>query len=143
MVRRSVDYGILFIAATFATLFAFEMVSRQRMHMVQYAMVGLSMSLFYLVLLSLAEHINFGLAFVAASTVTITMNSVYVGAVMQSRINGALMGSLLAALYTVLFSLLKMEDYALLMGTGLLLGMIGALMFATRKLAQTKTSTAE
>jgi inner membrane protein len=134
MVRRSVDYGILFIAVTFTALFAFEMVSRQRMHLVQYAMVGLSMSLFYLVLLSLAEHLGFGPAFAAASAVTVAMNSVYVGAVLQSVNRGLLMGGLLTALYAVLFSLLRMEDFVLLMGTGLVLAMMGALMFVTRKL---------
>jgi inner membrane protein len=136
MVRRSVDYGILFIAVTFVALFAFEMVSRRRMHLVQYAMVGLSMTLFYLVLLSLAEHVSFGLAFVAASAVTVAMNSLYVGSALQSRGRGLLMGGLLSGLYGVLFSLLRMEDFSLLMGTGLVLAMMGALMFATRNLPQ-------
>ncbi|MCL1926629.1 MAG: cell envelope integrity protein CreD [Syntrophorhabdaceae bacterium] len=136
MVRRSLDYGILFISVTFVALFVFEMVSRRRMRMLQYAMVGLSMSLFYLVLLSLAEHISFGLAFVAASVVTVAMNSLYVGAVLQSRAKGLLMGGLLSSLYAVLFSLLRMEDSSLLMGTGLVLVMMGALMFVTRKLPQ-------
>ncbi|MDR2055943.1 MAG: cell envelope integrity protein CreD [Desulfovibrio sp.] len=138
MVRRSVDYGILFIAVTFVALFVFEIISRRRMHLVQYAMVGLPMSLFYLVLLSLAEHVNFVLAFVAASAVIIAMNSLYVGAVLRSKGKGILMGGLLAVLYAVLFSLLRMEDFSLLMGTGLLLVMTGALMFATRKLPQEK-----
>ena len=136
MVTRSVNYGILFIAVTFVALFAFEMISRQRMHLVQYAMVGLSMSLFYLVLLSLAEHISFGPAFAAASAVTVAMNSLYVGAAMQGRNKGLLMGGLLSGLYAVLFSLLRMEDFSLLMGTGLVLVMMGVLMYVTRKLPQ-------
>ncbi|CAK7006250.1 MAG: Inner membrane protein CreD [Desulfovibrio sp.] len=134
MVRRSVDYGILFIAVSFVALFAFELAVRQRMHMVQYAMVGLSMSLFYLVLLSLAEHISFGLAFVAAGAITVLMNAWYVGAVMRSKKSGAFMCALLAGLYAVLFSLLRMEDFSLLMGTGLVLAMMAALMYVTRKL---------
>lgn len=136
MVRRSVEYGILFIAVTFIAMFAFEMVSRQRMHLVQYGMVGLSMSVFYLVLLSLAEHVTFGLAFVAAGGITVVMNSLYVGSVMQSRNKGMIMGGLLTGLYAVLFSLLRMEDFSLIMGTGLVLVMMGALMFVTCKLPQ-------
>jgi inner membrane protein len=136
-----VDYGILFIAVTFVALFAFEMVSLQRMRILQYAMVGLSMSLFYLVLLSLAEHISFSLAFVAASAVTVAMNGLYLGAVMRSWAKGLLMGGLLSILYAVLFSLLRMEDFALLMGTGLVLVMMGALMFVTRKLPQINAQT--
>lgn len=136
MVSRSVDYGILFIAVTFVALFAFEMVGRQRMHMVQYAMVGLSMSVFYLVLLSLAEHISFGLAFAAAGAITVAMNSLYIASVMQSRHKGMILAGLLTGLYTVLFSLLRMEDFSLIMGTGLVLAMMGALMFVTRSLPQ-------
>ena len=136
MVRRSVDYGILFIAVTFVALFAFEMVTRRRMHLVQYAMVGLSMSLFYLVLLSLAEHSAFGVSFLAASAVTVAMNGAYMGAVLRDKAKGLLMGGLLSILYAVLFSLLRMEDFSLLMGTGLVLVMMGALMYATRNLPQ-------
>jgi inner membrane protein len=134
MVRRSLDYGILFIAVSFVALFSFEMLTGRRMHLVQYAMVGLSMSLFYLVLLSLAEHIDFGRAFAAASAVTVVMNSLYVGAALHSRLKGGIMAGLFASLYGVLFSLLRMEDFALLMGTALVLVMMGVLMFVTRKL---------
>ena len=142
MARRSMDYSILFIAVTFVALFVFEMVSRRRMHMLQYVMVGLSMSVFYLVLLSLAEHIGFNLAFAAASVITIVMNSVYMGAVLHGWTKGLLMGGLLAIVYCALFSLLRMEDFALLLGTGLVLVMMGALMYVTRKLPQAETLTA-
>ena len=134
MVRRAVHYGILFIAVSFVTLFAFEMVSRQRMHLLQYGMVGLSMSLFYLVLLSLAEHIDFGLAFTAAGAVTVSMNSLYVAAALQSKMRGLIMAGLLSGLYVLLFSLLRMEDFALLVGTGLVVAMMAVLMYVTRKL---------
>ena len=134
MVRRAVHYGILFIAVSFVTLFAFEMVSRRRMHLLQYGMVGLSMSLFYLVLLSLAEHIDFGLAFTAAGAVTVSMNSLYVAAALQSKMRGLIMAGLLSGLYVLLFSLLRMEDFALLVGTGLVVAMMAVLMYVTRKL---------
>ena len=134
MSLRAAHYGILFIAMTFTALFAFEMAMRRRMHLLQYGMVGLSMSLFYLVLLSLAEHVDFGFAFTAASAVTVGMNSLYLGAGMRSKAKGLLMGALLSGLYGMLFSLLRMEDFALLVGTGLVVLMMGVLMFVTRKL---------
>lgn len=134
MVMRAVTYGILFIAVSFVALFAFEMVTRKRMHLLQYAMVGLSMSLFYLVLLSVAEHASFGLAFIAASAVTVGMNSLYVGAALKSAAKGLFMAALLSGLYALLFSLLRMEDFALLVGTGLVLAMMGVLMYVTRGL---------
>ena len=145
MSMRAADYGILFIAMTFTALFAFEMAVRRRMHLLQYGMVGLSMSLFYLILLSMAEHVDFGLAFTAAGAVTVGMNSLYLGAALRSKFKGLLMGSLLTGLYGLLFSLLRMEDFALLVGTGLVVTMMGVLMFVTRKLppATIKNSTAK
>lgn len=134
MVRRAVHYGILFIAVSFVALFSFEMITRQRMHLLQYGMVGLSMSLFYLVLLSLAEHVDFSLAFLAASGVTVSMNSLYIAAALQNKTRGLIMSGLLSGLYALLFSLLRMEDFALVVGTGLVVAMMGALMFVTRKL---------
>lgn len=136
MTMRAVQYAELFIAVSFVALFAFEMITRQRMHLLQYGMVGLSMSLFYLVLLSLAEHIDFSLAFTAASAVTVAMNSLYIAAATQKKKWGALMGVLLTALYTLLYSLLRMEDNSLLLGTALVVLMMAVLMFVTRKLPQ-------
>ena len=136
MTLRAVQYAELFIAVSFVALFAFEMITRQRMHLLQYGMVGLSMSLFYLVLLSLAEHIDFSLAFTAASAVTVAMNSLYIAAATQKKKWGALMGVLLTALYTLLYSLLRMEDNSLLLGTALVVLMMAVLMFVTRKLPQ-------
>ena len=136
MVKRAVDYGILFIAVSFVALFSFEMLTRRRMHLLQYGMVGLSMSVFYLVLLSLAEHVAFGGAFITASLVTVGMNSLYVGAALSSKQKGLVMAGVLSALYAVLFSILRMEDIALLVGTGLVLVMMGVLMYVTRKLPQ-------
>lgn len=139
MVMRAVQYDILFIAVSFVALFAFEMVTRQRMHLLQYGMVGLSMSLFYLVLLSLAEHVDFGIAFAAASAVTGGMNSLYIASALQSVSRGLLMCALLSGLYALLFCLLRMEDVALLVGTGLVIAMMGVLMYVTRKLPQPRT----
>lgn len=136
MVIRAVSYGILFIAVSFVALFSFEMITRQRMHLLQYGMVGLSMSLFYLVLLSLSEHVGFGLSFVAAAALTVLMNSLYVASALASKAKGLIMAGLLSALYAVLFCILRAEDTALLTGTALVLVMMGVLMYVTRKLPQ-------
>lgn len=132
--KRAVKYGILFIGLTFVALFAFELVTRVRMHYLQYGLVGISMTVFYLVLLSLAEHASFITAFTSASIVTICMNSLYIASAQRSRIRGGIMALLLAALYTLLYTLLRMEDHALLIGTIIVLIALGALMFLTRNL---------
>ena len=134
MTDRAVKYGVLFIGLTFIALFCFELSAGARLHFMQYGLVGVSMSLFYLVLLSLAEHAAFPLAFAAAGLISVLMNGLYIMAAMRSLPRGLTVMGLLAGLYTVLYALLKMEDYALLMGTALVLIVLGVLMYLTRHL---------
>lgn len=135
-IDRAVKYGLLFIGLTFTALLSFELVSRVRLHLMQYGLVGLAMTLFYLVLLSLAEHTVFLAAFAAASLVSIFMNSLYIAAAMRSAKKGGIVAGLLTALYLLLYALLQMEEYALLIGTGLVLLVVGILMYLTRHLPQ-------
>lgn len=134
LIERSVKYGVLFIGLTFLAFLVFEVASRSRLHPVQYGLVGLSLVVFYLVLLSLSEHFPFEWAYAAATSCTVLMVSLYVGSVWQNARRGAGIGTLLVALYTLLYAILRMEDYALLMGTGLVVIMLGMLMVVSRNL---------
>jgi inner membrane protein len=131
---RSVKYGILFIGLTFITLFGFELAIKQSMHMIQFVLIGAAMCLFYLIVLSLSEHISFVTAYLAGAAVVATMVSAYTWAVLRRLGRALSIFALLAGLYTLLYSVLQMEDYALLMGTGVLVLVVVALMFATRNL---------
>lgn len=135
-ITRAVKYGILFIALTFLTLLCFEVAIERRMHVVQYIMVGISLCLFFLVLLSLSEHVAFVQAYVGAAALTIAMIAVYTGSVLRSVGRALVVTALLASLYAVLYSLLQLEDYALLVGTALLVLVVMALMILTRSLPE-------
>lgn len=139
LVERSVKYGVLFIGLTFLAFIVFEMGLGARLHPIQYGIVGLSMVVFYLVLLSLSEHLAFLTAYLSASACIILMVSAYVGAALRSVKEGLGIGVLLLALYTLLYTILQMEDYALLMGTALILVMLAALMVVSRNLARWRT----
>lgn len=142
-IDRAVKYGLLFIGLTFIALFAFELVTKARLHLVQYALVGVSMTVFYLVLLSLAEHTAFIWAFSAAAAITALMNSLYMGSAMKSVFKGALVAALLGALYSLLYTLLQMEDYTLTIGTAIVVAAMGVLMFLTRNLPVKQSAGAE
>jgi inner membrane protein len=131
---RATKYALMFIALTFAGFFLFEVLKRLAVHPVQYGLVGLALALFYLLLISLSEHIAFGLAYLISSSACIALIGFYLCFVLQSFMRGALFTSLLAGLYALLYSLLSAEDYALLMGALLLFGLLGVFMVLTRKL---------
>lgn len=131
---RAIKYALLFIALTFATFFLFEVLKRLAVHPVQYALVGLSLALFYLLLLSLSEHLPFALAYGLSAGACVGLIGFYVSFVLHSWQRGLGFGALLAALYGMLFGLLSAEDYALLMGSLLVFGVLGSVMVLTRKL---------
>ena len=133
LVMRAVKYGILFLAAGFMGVFVLELLSDKRVHAVQYVFVGLAMVFFYVLLLSLAEHVGFPAAYLAASAATGGMLSLYVGKALGSLRSGLLMAGLFALLYGFLYFILRLEDYALLAGALLGFAALTALMFATLK----------
>ncbi|QTR49823.1 cell envelope integrity protein CreD [Candidatus Thiothrix anitrata] len=133
-VDRAVKYAILFVSLTFLLLFAFEISMKRRLHTLQYVLVGCSLALFYLVLLALAEHIGFLYAYIAASSVTVLPLTWYLGAILRNAWRTMSVFTVLALLYGLLYLLLQIEDYALLVGVGLLVGAMGLMMLITRRL---------
>ncbi|MBX2835972.1 MAG: cell envelope integrity protein CreD [Gammaproteobacteria bacterium] len=135
-IQRSVKYAVLFIGLTFLLMLVFEQAVATRMHAVQYILVGCALALFYLVLLSLSEHIAFILAYLLSAIAIVLIISVYVGVVLRSKWRGFQMLSMMSLLYGVLYSLLQLEDYALLLGTSLLFAVLVSLMLVTKNLAK-------
>ncbi|MCG9757002.1 cell envelope integrity protein CreD [Shewanella insulae] len=131
-IERAVKYGLLFIMLTSIMLLIFELGQQQVLSSIQYLLVASAMALFYLLLLSLSEHISFGYAYLLAASVPLVSVSAYIASVTASRRRGIFMAIMLLALYSVLYSILKLEDYALLMGSGLLMMVLLILMYLTR-----------
>ena len=131
LVSRAAKYGILIIAMAFLAVFSQELTSGRRVHDVQYLFTGIALVLFFVLLLSLAEHLGFARAYAIASVVTTGMLATYIGAVMQDRIRGLVMFGVLAAMFAVLYLILQLEDYALLAGAILSFVALTIVMFAT------------
>ena len=132
-VDRASKYGLLFVLLTFVGFFLFETIKQLPIHPIQYALVGLALAIFFLLLLSLSEHIAFGLAYSAAALACIGLIGYYVGHVLRSRTRGMGFAAMLGLLYAALYGLLMSEDNALVLGAGLLFVVLAAIMVATRK----------
>ncbi len=132
--ERSTKYAILFICLTFAVFFVFEILKNLRIHPIQYLLVGMALVLFYLLLVSLSEHITFAWAYLIASSACSVLLGVYLSGVLRNLRQGLLLSSMIALLYGLLFIILNSEDMALLMGSFLLFSTLAALMVITRKI---------
>ncbi len=130
---RATKYGLLFIGLTFAGFFIFEIIKRLRIHPAQYTLVGLAMALFYLLLISLSEHISFAMSYLIASFACVSLLGYYLTYVLKSKGHGFMFAGLLTALYGALYGILASEDNALLMGSLLVFGLLAVTMVITRK----------
>lgn len=141
MVDRSVKYQFLFLTLTFVTLWLFEVLGGVRLHPLHYLLVGAGMCLFYLLLLSLSEHLNFLLAYLVAALAIVLLLAGYCAAILGSAGRAAVVGGFIILLYSYLYTLLVNQDYALLAGsTGLFL-LLATVMYLTRKIDWRRVST--
>lgn len=132
MSERSVKYQMLFLTLTFAAVWLFEILAGIKVHPMQYLFIGMALCLFYLLELSLSEHLGFVAAYAIASTAIVVMVFGYARVMLRARMRAAVLGGGLALLYTYLFTLLQEQSYSLLAGSiGLFLA-LGAVMYLTR-----------
>ncbi|MCS3603333.1 inner membrane protein [Buttiauxella sp. BIGb0471] len=129
---RAVKYAILLIGLTFMSFFLLETLTGLRVHPMQYLLVGLSLVMFYLVLLAVSEHIGFNGAWLLASLICAGINGFYLKAILNSWKTSLMFTTGLLTLDAVLWQLLQSEDSALLLGTGVLFVALSAIMMLTR-----------
>jgi inner membrane protein len=130
---RAGKYGFLFIGLVLAAVFMSDVFRKLRLHPVQYGLVGLSIALFFLLLLALSEKFAFWVAYASAAGASVLLLAVYFSAVLGGWKRGLGLGAYVAILYGALYGLLVSENNALLLGSLLIFGMLAALMLATRK----------
>ncbi|MFC3551182.1 cell envelope integrity protein CreD [Lysobacter cavernae] len=130
---RATKYGLLFVLLTFVGFFMLELIKQLPIHPIQYGLVGLALAIFFLLLVSLSEHIEFIWAYLAASVACIGLLGFYLSAVLRSVGRGLGFAAMLATLYAALYGLLVSEDNALVLGAGLLFLILAAIMVVTRK----------
>ena len=133
-VDRATKYAVLFVLLSFVAFFTFELLRQWRIHPIQYGLVGLAIALFFLLLLSLSEHVAFGVAYVVAAAACLVLIAHYLAHVLGSARRGLGFAALLGTLYAALYGLLVSEDAALLLGAGLLFVVLATVMVVTRKI---------
>lgn len=131
---RTSKYALMFIVFTFLAFFFSEIMNRLRVHPVQYLLVGFAIILFYVLLISISEHLNFETAYLIASACVIVLVSGYTKSILNNKRATAMVAGVLLLLYLYLFILLQLEDFALLMGSLGLFAVLGLVMYLTRRI---------
>ena len=131
---RSVKYALLFIALTFVSFFLSEIIAKTAFHPIQYTLVGFALILFYVLLLSLSEHIGFNLAYLIGSIGVVLLVTVYAFWISAKRQIASVIFLVLVALFSFLFVTLQLQDFSLLLGSIGLFIVLFIVMYLTRKI---------
>lgn len=131
---RSAKYASLFITLTFIIFFFVQILNRVRIHPVQYIIVGLALCIFYILLLALSEHIPFQLSYLISSVSIISMITIYAHGIAKDIKLTMLIGLILVILYVFIYTILQLQDHALLLGSIGLFLVMAAVMYLSRKI---------
>ncbi|MFC2151067.1 cell envelope integrity protein CreD [Bacteroidota bacterium] len=130
---RSAKYAIMFISLTFLIFFFTEILNKKRIHPIQYLLVGLGLSIFYTLLVSLSEHLSFNLAYLIASFSIIALITAYSYSMLKNTWLTVIVAFVLVVLYVFLFTILQLQDYSLLLGSIGLFVALAIVMYLSRK----------
>ena len=131
---RSIKYAYLIILLTFAVVFFVENRRLTPVHPVQYALVGIALMLFYVLLLSFSEHLTFLLSYIIASIMTIGLITLFMRALLKNHRAALLIGLLLIILYAFIYVIMQLESYALLVGSLGVFIILAVAMYASQKI---------
>lgn len=132
IVERAMNYDALVAALVFTAFFLFEALCGLRLHAVHYGLVGAALCLFYLALLALGEFVGPDRAYLGAAVASSLLIVLYSAAILRSRPRAGIIAALMAAVYGILYVVLRMENFALLAGTATLFVALAIVMFFTR-----------
>jgi inner membrane protein len=132
-VNRALKYAVLFIGLIFLSYFLMETLLRVRVHPAQYLLIGIAQAVFYLLLLAFAEHIGFSLAFLLSAVATVGLTAGYAGAVFGRSLIGVC-ALVFGSVYALLFVLMRIQDFALMVGALISFIAIAATLYLTRKM---------
>jgi inner membrane protein len=131
---RVAKYAILFIALTFLVFFFVEVQHSIFIHPIQYILVGIALIVFYTLLISISEHISFNIAYSISSIMTIGLIFAYVKAILNIRFMSELMAGILLVLYSFIFVIIQLQDFALLIGSIGVFIILSLVMYFSRKI---------
>jgi len=131
---RAAKYAAMTIALTFLIFFVIEILNHRKIHPFQYTLVGFALLLFYILLISISEHLNFNMAYGISSIIVVGMITLYSMSVFKKNKLSILLMTILTSLYGFVFTTMQLTEYALLMGSIGLAIILGLTMYFTKNI---------
>ncbi len=136
--ERASKYGFLVIGLTFLIFFLIQSVSKISIHIFQYCMIGIALIMFYTLLISITEHSSFSFAYAIAGISVVALISLYSISILKDKKFPTFIAISLSVLYTFIYVIIQLEDYALLVGSIGLFLILASVMYFSRKIEWNK-----
>ncbi|WP_207425830.1 cell envelope integrity protein CreD [Pedobacter sp. SYSU D00535] len=140
---RSAKYAILIILLTFISLFFTELVTRKKVHLLQYVLIGAAMTIYYTLLLSFSEQVGFNVAYLIASVATVALIGCFIAAILNNKKPALLFAAILTLFYSFIYVIIQLQDMALLFGSIGLFVVVAVMMYLSAKIDWNRKTTAE
>ncbi len=131
---RTAKYAILIIVLTFVSLFFTELINRKKVHLLQYVLIGVATTIYYVLLLSFSEHVGFDLAYLIASLATIILIGVFISALLKNKKSAFLFTCILSIFYGFIYVIIQLQDLSLLVGSVGLFIITAIMMYLSAKI---------
>jgi len=132
--ERTAKYGILVIGLTLLVFFLIQLISKIYIHPFQYVMIGLALVMFYTLLISISEHSSFLKAYLIAAISVLTLITLYSKTILKGLKFPLLICFSLGVLYSYIYIIIQLENYALLTGSIGLFIILAIIMFSSKKI---------
>lgn len=133
-VNRSLKYAFMIILLTYISVLFTEIILKRKIPLFNYFLIGAALIIFYILLLSFSEHVSFGIAYLIASIMTISLITGYMWKMIGSRTVGTVIGAILILLYVSCYIMLCLTTYALLLGSMILFIALAGMMYGSLRL---------
>lgn len=134
MLTQSIAYCFGVIAITLMSLVLVEIVFRKNINYLQYALIAVALTLFYLLLLAMSEKMHFAGSYAIVCVMTIGLITLFVKGITHNIKAVGMTAGILIAEYAVIFILIRLGSMALLIGSVILFLLIALAMYFTLKL---------
>ncbi len=132
--ERTSKYGLMIIGLTLLVFLLIQISSKIAIHPFQYLMIGLALVMFYTLLISISEHQNYLFAYLVSGVSVVSLITIYSRSILKNAKFTLLVLGSMFSLYTFIFVIIQLEDYALLVGSIGLFIILSIIMFTSRKI---------
>jgi inner membrane protein involved in colicin E2 resistance len=133
-VDRVTKFASLVILLVFAAVFFVDLKKGFSANILQYSLIGISLVLFYLLVLAIGEYTGFNVAYLIGSLVTLAINGWYTSNIFNSSRSGLITTAVIGFVYLLVFVVISLTSTSFITAVIILYAFLMLFMYATSRM---------